>query len=91
MLCSYRGGPKNIKTGDLLCILYSGGPVFALRYEQGSNVATLVEDCYVDGCMDLDLLPREALRGRGAVRHWLNRSGDPQLPITSGLSLHSAV
>jgi hypothetical protein len=33
-------GPKSIQSGDILCIIYSGGPVFALRCEHGRNFAT---------------------------------------------------
>jgi hypothetical protein len=55
-------GPLNMQIGDQICILYSGETPFALRYEDGSNVAKLIGDAYLDGCMDLATMPDE---GRG--------------------------
>jgi hypothetical protein len=33
-------GPKSIQSGDIICIFYSGGPIFASRCEHGRNFAT---------------------------------------------------
>jgi len=52
-------GPARIQPGDVICVLYSGGPLYVLRYESESKVATLIGDAYVYGCMDLDQLPPE--------------------------------
>jgi hypothetical protein len=42
--------------------LYTTRNPFLLRYEDGSDVATLVGEAYLDGCMDLETMPSE---GRG--------------------------
>jgi hypothetical protein len=50
------------RTGDILVVLYTAPALFVLRYEEGSNVATLIGEAYLEGCMDLDTMPSE---GRG--------------------------
>ncbi len=50
------------QSGDFLVVLYSAAVPFILRYDEGSNVATLIGDAYLYGCMDLDSMPFE---GRG--------------------------
>jgi Heterokaryon incompatibility protein (HET) len=52
-------GPARIQPGDVICVLYSGGPLYVLRYESDSKVATLIGDAYVYGCMELDQIPPE--------------------------------
>jgi hypothetical protein len=51
-----------MQVGDQICILYSGDTPFVIRYDDGSNVAKLVGDAYLDGCMDLATMSDE---GRG--------------------------
>ena len=58
-------GAMNMKVGDQICILYSARSPFILRYEDGSNVAKLIGDAYLDGCMNLETMPDE---GRGPDR-----------------------
>jgi hypothetical protein len=55
-------GAFNMRAGDAICVFYRAGPVFILRYEQGSEVWKLVGDAYIHGCMDLESMP-EAGRG----------------------------
>lgn len=55
-------GAFNMQAGDAICVFYRAGPVFILRYEQGSEVWKLVGDAYLHGCMDLESMP-EAGRG----------------------------
>ena len=55
-------GPLNMRAGDQICVLYSGYTPFVLRYEDGSDVAKLIGDAYLGGCMDLETMPDE---GRG--------------------------
>jgi hypothetical protein len=47
-------GAFNMQAGDAICVFYRAGPVFILRYEQGSEVWKLVGDAYLHGCMDLE-------------------------------------
>jgi len=55
-------GAFNMQAGDAICVFYRAGPVFILRYEQGSEVWKLVGDAYLHGCMDLESTPKA---GRG--------------------------
>lgn len=55
-------GAFNMQAGDVICVFYRAGPVFILRYDQGSEVWKLVGDAYLHGCMDLESMP-EAGRG----------------------------
>jgi hypothetical protein len=55
-------GAFNMQAGDAICVFYRAGPVFILRYEQGSEVWKLVGDAYLHGCMDLESMPK---LGRG--------------------------
>jgi hypothetical protein len=47
-------GPPDMKKGDVICVFYSGGPVYIIRFEDGKEEgkdATLVGDAYVHGLM----------------------------------------
>jgi hypothetical protein len=55
-------GAFNMQAGDAVCVFYQAGPVFILRYEQGSEAWKLVGDAYLHGCMELKSMP-EAVRG----------------------------
>ncbi len=50
-------GPLDTKEGDCVCIFYSASTAFVLRPEDGSDVARLVGDAYLDGCVDLESMP----------------------------------
>ena len=56
-----RGCPGD-RAGDVLVALCTAPDVFVLRYEDGSDVARIIGDAYLDGCMDLDTMPS---KGRG--------------------------
>ena len=57
-------GNGNIRKGDLVCVFYSAGPLYLLRYVDGPNVpAELVGDAYVDGLMELDKMPGDTRGG----------------------------
>jgi hypothetical protein len=56
-----RGCPGD-RAGDILVALYTAPELFVLRYEDGSDVARLIGEAYLDGCIDLDTMPSE---GRG--------------------------
>lgn len=54
-------GPSGIRTGDIVCVFYSGGPLFVLRPVLGSTTTyQLVGDAYVQGLMDLKSIPEDA-------------------------------
>ncbi|MCJ1291717.1 hypothetical protein MMC34_003262 [Xylographa carneopallida] len=55
-------GPVGIQPNDMICVLYSAPAPFVLRYDGESDVATLIGDAYLDGCMDYDTMPTQ---GRG--------------------------
>lgn len=55
-------GAVNMRPGDEICVLYSGDTPIILRYEDGTNIAKLIGNAYLDGCMDLETMPNE---GRG--------------------------
>jgi hypothetical protein len=53
-----RGCPGD-RAGDILVALYTAPELFVLRYEDGSDVARLIGEAYLDGCMDLNTMPSE--------------------------------
>lgn len=53
-------GPSRIRTGDIVCVFYSGGPLFVLRPVLGSTTYQLVGDAFVEGLMDLKSMPEDA-------------------------------
>ncbi|MCJ1316715.1 hypothetical protein MMC15_002036 [Xylographa vitiligo] len=55
-------GPVGIQPNDLICVLYSAPAPFVIRYDGKSDVAKLIGDAYLDGCMDFDNMPTQ---GRG--------------------------
>ena len=59
-------GPGNVEKGDHVCVFYSAGPLFLLRYVDADAPAELVGDAYVDGLMDLEKMPGDT-RGKDEV------------------------
>ena len=59
-------GPGNIEKGDHVCVFYSAGPLYLLRYVDADASAELVGDAYVDGLMDLENMPDDT-RGEDEV------------------------
>lgn len=45
-------GPPRLHVGDTICVLHSAGPLFALRFPAGDDVAELIGDTYVHGLMN---------------------------------------
>lgn len=50
-------GPGSVKKGDHVCVFYSAGPLYLLRYVDPDGPAELVGDAYVDGLMELENMP----------------------------------
>ena len=59
-------GPPSVEKGDHVCVFYSAGPVYLLRYADADASAELVGDAYVDGLMDLENMPIDT-RGEDEV------------------------
>ena len=52
-------GPTELRSGDVVCVFYSGSPLYILRFEPGSVIARLVGDAYVHGLMSGEALSLE--------------------------------
>jgi hypothetical protein len=52
-------GPTDLRSGDIVCVLYSGSLLYVLRYEPGSVITRLVGDAYVHGLMSGEALSLE--------------------------------
>ena len=59
-------GNGNVEKGDHVCVFYSGGPLYLLRYMDADASAELIGDAYVDGLMDLEKMPGDT-RGEDEV------------------------
>ena len=59
-------GPGSVEKGDHVCVFYSAGPLYLLRYVDPDAPAELVGDAYVDGLMDLEKMPGDT-RGKDEV------------------------
>ena len=59
-------GPEDMQSGDLICVLYSGRPLYVLRPNKRTNTYTYIGEAYLHGFMDLDKVPKED-RGNDAV------------------------
>ena len=59
-------GPGSVEKGDHVCVFYSAGPLYLLRYVDPDAPAELVGDAYVDGLMDLEKMPSDT-RGEDEV------------------------
>ena len=59
-------GNGSVKEGDHICVFYSAGPLYLLRYVDADASAELVGDAYVDGLMDLEKMPSDT-RGEDEV------------------------
>lgn len=46
--------PADAQEGDVICVLYGGGPLFVLRFNEGGCEARLIGEAYVHGLMDND-------------------------------------
>ncbi|KAL8837899.1 MAG: hypothetical protein Q9176_005375 [Flavoplaca citrina] len=55
-------GPRTIRSGDVVCVFYSAGPLFALRFDEDRENSRLVGDVYMYGLMDLETIP-DNIRG----------------------------
>ncbi|KAL8960959.1 MAG: hypothetical protein Q9193_002420 [Seirophora villosa] len=53
-------GPRTLQPGDVICVFYSAGPLFALRFDETGEKAELVGDTYMHGLMDLETTPDDA-------------------------------
>jgi hypothetical protein len=53
-------GPADLVRGDIICVFYSGNPLFVLRLNSDTGVAKFIGDAYVCGAMVLAKLPRAA-------------------------------
>ncbi len=53
-------GPPDAKPGDIVCVFYSAGPLFVLRWaDDDSETAQILGDAYVYGPMELEKMPNE--------------------------------
>ena len=52
-------GPTYLKLDDNICVLYSRGPLFVLRFDEGKDTAQLVGEAYVQGLMSGEALTME--------------------------------
>ena len=59
-------GNGSVEKGDHVCVFYSGGPLYLLRYVDADASAELIGDAYVDGLMDLEKMPGDT-RGEEEV------------------------
>ena len=59
-------GNGSVKKGDHVCVFYSAGPLYLLRYGEANAPAELVGDAYVDGLMELEDMPGDT-RGEDEV------------------------
>lgn len=59
-------GPGSVEKGDHVCVFYSAGPLYLLRYVDADASAELVGDAYVDGLMELENMPGDT-RGEDEV------------------------
>ncbi len=59
-------GNGRVEKGDHVCVFYSAGPLYLLRYVDADASAELVGDAYVDGLMDLEKMPGDT-RGEDEV------------------------
>ena len=59
-------GAGNVEKGDHVCVFYSAGPLYLLRYVDAEASAELIGDAYVDGLMDLENMPGDT-RGQDEV------------------------
>jgi len=55
-------GPAQLKAGDIICVFYSGGPLYALRFKHADKVAELIGEAYVHGLMNKEAF---TAKGRG--------------------------
>lgn len=55
-------GPAQLKAGDTICVFYSGGPLYALRFKHADKVAELIGEAYVHGLMNKEAF---TAKGRG--------------------------
>ncbi|KAI4115246.1 MAG: hypothetical protein LQ345_004121, partial [Seirophora villosa] len=53
-------GPRKLQPGDVICVFYSAGPLFALRFDETGEKAELVGDTYMHGLMNLENTPDDA-------------------------------
>ena len=56
-------GSGNVEKGDHVCVFYSAGPLFLLRYVDPNEPAELIGDAYVDGLMELENMPGDTRGG----------------------------
>ena len=59
-------GSGSVEKGDHVCVFYSAGPLYLLRYVDADAPAELIGDAYVDGLMDLGNMPGDT-RGEDEV------------------------
>ena len=59
-------GNGSVEKGDHVCVFYSAGPLYLLRYVDADASAELIGDAYVDGLMDLEKMPGDT-RGKDEV------------------------
>ena len=59
-------GNGSVEKGDYVCVFYSAGPLYLLRYGEADAPAELVGDAYVDGLMELEDMPGDT-RGEDEV------------------------
>ena len=59
-------GPEDMQSGDVICVLYSGKPLYVLRPDKRTDTYTYVGEAYLHGFMDLDQIPDE-YRGNDEV------------------------
>ncbi len=55
-------GPAQLKAGDTICVFYSGGPLYSLRFKPADKVTKLIGEVYVHGLMNNEAFTAE---GRG--------------------------
>ena len=53
-------GPEDLLPGDKVCVLYSGQPLYVLRYDEKTETDTYVGEAYLHDCMDLDTMSEDA-------------------------------
>ena len=61
-------GPAQLKAGDTICVFYSGGPLYSLRFKSKDEIANLIGETYVHALMNNEAF---TMNGRGKDRDFV--------------------
>ncbi len=53
-------GPAHLNAGDTICVFYSGGPLYALRFKPTDRTSELIGEAYVHGLMNNEACTAES-------------------------------